>query len=151
MTYASDAAALDEIYGILFAAWSAGAPAIVGYVPTLRWPGQFEDSAPDVSKHWGRVSKQTVNQEKANLSNGPGGNRWHTDGFLTLQLFAPLTDPGASEAMNRLAELARNAYRGAQVPGDAFFRNERIREVPNDNKFYRANVIVEYEYDALGG
>lgn len=152
MTYPSDAAALDALYAVLHNAWIGNAAGIVGYVPELRWPGNFEDSAPDVTKHWGRVSKQTVMQEKANLSsNGPGGNRYHTDGFLTLQLFAPLTQPGAADEMNLLAEMARNSYRGAQIPGDAFTRNERIREVPNDAKFYRCNVIVEYEYDALGG
>ena len=151
MTYPSDADALDEIYDVLNEAWNANAAAIAGYVPDIRWPGRFEESAPDVTKHWGRVSTQTVSQEKANLSNEPGGNRYRTDGLLFLQLFAPLTDPVAFDQMNALAELARNSYRGKQLPGDAWFRNERKRELLPDNKFYRCNVIVEYQYDALGG
>lgn len=151
MTYASDAAAMDEIYGVLNDGWQADAAEIVGYVPVIRWPGQFEETTPDVTKHWGRVSTQTVSQEKANLSNSPGDNRYRTDGILFLQLFAPLTDPQGFDKMNALAELARNAYRAKQLPGDAFFRNERKRELANDNKFFRCNVIVEYQYDAIGG
>ena len=144
--------ARDEIFALLNVAWLAGAAAIVGYVPEIRWQGVTKETKIDESKFWARVSMQSVGGEQASLSNCAGviGQKHYTDfGLIFVQLFAPMAAQQATLKLGRLAMLARNVYRGVSTDNKVWFRNARINNLDDELQFHRLNVVAEYEYDEL--
>lgn len=141
--------AIDEMYGLFNAAWTAGAPAIVGYLPEVRWSGVEKEGAPETKKYWCRVSSQTVIERQITFRNGTD-KRYQTDGLLFVQIFAPMSDAKSMENLRSLAVVARNAFRGKTTSSMIWFRNVRINEFGPDSKAYRCNVVAEYQYDEIG-
>jgi hypothetical protein len=144
--------AADEMYGLLKAAWDAGAAALNdGALPLIRWPYQFEDKKAPVTDVWARVSRQTVREGQSSFRNGEFGRTYTSDGLLFVQIFAPLNDAAAGRKLQSLAVLARDTFRGQTTAGGIWFRNGRIQEIPNDAKSYQIKVVTEYQYDEIGG
>lgn len=145
--------AIDEISQIFYDAWRAGAPAIVGNIPEIRWHGVAEKEDTPVDDYWVRFSTRNVNEQQASLSNevgAPGQRRYNTAGLVFVQLFCPMTDTQAKLKGELLAEIAKLAFRGKTTPGGVWFRNTRINNLPVDEKSYRFNIVSEYEYDEIG-
>lgn len=145
--------ARNEINGLFLAAWNAGAGALAGYVPEIEWQGRQPRNTPDGSKFWARVSMQTVFEEQTTLSTcegKPGQKRYTASGLVFVQLFCPKSNTQAFEIGGKLAEVARNAFRGKSTPGKVWFRNARINELDPEELYYRFNVVTEFEYDELG-
>lgn len=142
--------AIDEMFDAFNVAWLANSAAVAGYVPEVRWPGVEEPEKPDASVYWARVSQQTVDEGQSTLRNGDAGQRYTTDGLIFVQVFAPKSDSEAMTILRRLAIIGRNAFRGHTTSGKVWFRNARINELPPEDKYYRLNVVAEYEYDENG-
>jgi hypothetical protein len=145
--------AIDEMFAQFRAAWNAGAGAVAGSIPEIRWPGLEKAGNQATDVYWCRVSQQGVDEYQTGFSNGalPGSNRRYTAyGLIFIQLFAPIADAEALEKLRLLAQLARDAYRGKQTPGGAVFNHCRIRELDPEEMWQRINVIVEYEFDMIG-
>ena len=144
----------NEIFALFNAAWEANTAAIVGYVPEVRWQGVQERDLPESSKFWVRVSKQTVFEEQATLSTcegKPGQKKYTASGLVFVQLFCPKSNAQAVELGQKLAKVARNAFRGKTTPGKIWFRNARINDgIPPEELYERFNVVTEFEYDELG-
>jgi len=139
--------AIDEMFTAFNTAWLASSAAVASYVPDVRWPGVEEPDTPDPSAFWSRISQQTVMEEQSTLRNGDAGQRYTADGLVFVQIFCPKSDPEAMTKGRKLATIARNAFRGHTTSGKVWFRNTRINELPPEEKFYRFNVVAEYEYD----
>lgn len=142
-------AAVDEMFALFDAAFTANAPAVVGYMPDIRWQGINEGTTPDASKYWCRVSQQTVEEEQSTLADKDGKKRYTATGLIFVQLFGPIADVEAFEKGRLLAVIARNVFRGKSTSGKVWFRNARIRELPNEESAVRFNVVAEYEYDEI--
>lgn len=145
--------ARDEMFSLFSVAWATDAPAIAGYAPEVRWQGKEEPAAPDASKFWVRVSTQHVFEEQKSLTTevtGQGKRRYEVSGLIFVQLFCPKSNPRATEQGYLLAQVARAAFRGKSTPGNVWFYNVRINELPEEDQFYRFNIIGEYEYDEIG-
>lgn len=143
----------DEINALFLAAWNAGSAAIAGYVPEIRWQGVQYRDLPDGSKFWVRLSKQTVFEEQATLSTCegvPGKRKYTASGLVFVQIFCPKSNTQAFELGQKLAKLARNAFRGKSTPGKVWFRNTRINELTPEELYERFNVVTEFEYDEIG-
>lgn len=150
---ASYTQAVDAMFALFNVAWSAGAAAIVGSVPQIRWQGVEGTSPPPVNGYWCRVSTQNVIEQQTTHKTGiaPNENRRYTSsGLLFVQLFCPMSDAQAMDKGRQLAMLARNAFRGKSTSNDVWFRNARINELSPEDNSYRFNIIVEYEYDDIG-
>lgn len=146
-------AARDEMFALFNAAWQANSAAVVGYVPEVRWQGRETTEKPDRSKFWARVSLQSVGEGQATLSNcviEPGKKKYESFGLIFVQLFGPKSRATAYDDLQKLAMLARDAYRGKTTPGNVWFRNVRINTLQPEELFYRLNVIGEYEFDEIG-
>ena len=145
--------AIDEINAAFWQDWnSAKSSSVVGYVPDIRWQNVEEASTPDGSKFWGRVSTQTVFEEQTTLSTcegAPGQKRYTSSGLVFVQIFCPKSNAQANEFGKKLSEVARSSFRGKSTPGNVWFRNVRINELPPEDLFYRFNVVAEFEYDEL--
>lgn len=146
--------ATDEMFALLNSAWIAGAAAIVGYLPEIKWQGVPERNIPDASQYWARVTKQTVLEGQGSLSDCAGElgqKRYTVTGLLFIQLFLPKCENDCSEIGRQLAVLVRDAYRGQSTPGGVWFRNATINDgIPPEEICERINVVVEFEYDDLG-
>ena len=145
--------AIDEINAVFWQDWnSAKTSSVAGYVPEIRWQYVEEPSSPDGSKFWGRVSTQTVFEEQSTLSDEaglPGQKRYTSSGMVFVQIFCPKSLAQAGEIGRKLAEVARNSFRGKSTPGKVWFRNARINELSPEDLFYRFNVVAEFEYDEV--
>lgn len=145
--------AIDDIYGAFLTAWNANSAAIAGYVPTVYYQGVQPDSPPDSSKIWCRISHDIVLEQQTTLSNcegAPNQKRYTTTGLVFVQVFGPKEDAEVWLKMQKLAKVARNAYRGKSTPGRVWFRNARIKPLADEELYKRFNVIAEFEYDELG-
>lgn len=140
--------ATDEICGAFWQTWNAAeTSSLVGYVPDVRWPLVEESAEPDSSKYWARLSIQTVFEEQTALAGNDGKRRYTASGLVFVQIFCPKSISNSGEVGRKLAEIARNAYRGKTTPNKVWFRNVRINELSPENLFYRFNVVAEFEYD----
>lgn len=146
--------ARDQIFALFKAAWDAQTTALAGYVPEVRYQGLEVGEKPDGSKHWCRISTQSVTEEQATLSTcveEPGKSRYESSGLVFVQIFSPKSEATGYEVGQQLAQVARNAFRGKKTtPGEVWFRNVRINNISPENLLYRFNVVAEYEYDEIG-
>jgi len=145
--------ARDEINSLFFAKWKAETAAIVGYVPEVLWHNVQSRDIPNSSKYWARVSQQAVLESQTTLSTcegKPGQKRYTADGLVFVQIFAPKQLGNSAQFAGKLAEVARNAFRGKSTPGKVWFRNARIIDIEPEDQFYRFNVVAEFQYDELG-
>jgi len=142
--------AIDEIFTVFHDAWTTEAPAIVGYVPGVRYQGVEEPSKLPVSVYWARVTQQTVADAQSTLRDGVCGQRYQTNGLVFIQLYCPKIDSEGMSNGRKLAAAVRNSYRGKKTDGGIWFTNVRINEFEPEEKWYRLNVVAEYEYDEEG-
>lgn len=145
--------AVDAMFKLFNDAWNAGAAAIVGSVPHVRWPDVEEPAKPITDAYWCRVSLNTILEGQTTLKVGvaPSENRRYTStGLLFVQLFCPMSDAQAADKGRQLAVLARNAFRGNETSNGVWFRNARIVPLAPEENAYRFNIVVEYEYDDIG-
>lgn len=154
--------AVDEMFSLFLAAWTANTAAVVGYVPEIRWQGvkppEGQPEKPDGDKYWVRVSQQTVIEEQTSLSacvvdNENGGtlpaSRFTASGLLFVQLFCPKSDARSMEFGRKLAMIARNAFRGKKTESGVWFLNVRINPLDSEELWNRFNVVAETEYDEV--
>lgn len=147
------AQATDEINQRFYDDWLSKTAEIVGYVPELRWQNVQEPAQINSSKFWARVSIQTVIEEQSTLSNCEGlpwQKRYTTNGLVFVQIFCPKSNARANELGKLLSVVARNSFRGKMTDNKVWFRKARINELPQEDLFYRFNVIAEFQYDELG-
>lgn len=142
--------AYDEILSTFTTAWSAGAAALVGYVPPIKYSGLDLGAIPDKTKFWARISVQTVDTRQRSLSSLVGAQhkrRYNSNGLVLVQIFAPSGQIDAIEKIQSLGQLALSAFR--TCPQNVTFRNQTIDELPPENGCPRLNVIASFEYDEI--
>lgn len=142
----------DQIKTKFYETWQAGATAIVGYVPEVRWQGVEEPSAPDANKFWCRHSLEIVEEQQSTLSScegAPGQKRYVTYGLVFVQIFCPRSLALAYRQGKLLGELAKSAYRGTSTPGGVWFRKATLKPLQSENSYIRFNVSAQFEYDSL--
>lgn len=132
--------AIDSMFAQFLTAWNAGAAAIVGYVPEVRYQGKIYQALPDGSKYWCRLSEQTVLESRHAI----GNQFFDSSGLVYVQVFAPQSLPQGFQNARALANLARDAFR-VQNPVVRFI-NARAVEVAAEDGFHRFNTVTEYDY-----
>ncbi|MCW2763979.1 MAG: hypothetical protein JWR85_4180 [Marmoricola sp.] len=145
--------AVNDIFGLITAAWNANAATILGEAPgALRYVGVETQGKQETDKFWARVSTQGVDENQASIANGvgaPGNRRYQAEGLVFIQLFAPKSRNTAMEKLRLLAQLARNAYRGKVTVNGVSFSHVRIQELDPEELWQRINVVAEYAYDEI--
>lgn len=137
----------DEINLFFYNAWKLNTPAIVGYIPEVRWQNVQYVGIPDSTKFWARLTKNTVLEAQHTLS--PGFKKWTAQGLIFVQLFCPKSVSLSFELGQQLAVVARDAFRGKSTDGCIWFRNSTITELDAEELYYRLNVVSEFTYDEL--
>jgi len=95
---------------------------------------------------WIRLSVQFTTGSISAL--GQVGSRcFRNEGFVFVQVFTPVG--GGKSANTLLATTARNVFRGVQLTGGLWFRNEGLVHVGPDGKWYQQNVSAEFIFDEV--
>lgn len=71
-------------------------------------------------------------------------------GMIVIQCKGPLIKGNGFEVAERMAIIARNAYRGKQTADCIWFRNAQFKEVGADGGWYLFNTYIEFEYNEVG-
>lgn len=145
--------AIDSILSKFYESFKIYSPNIVGYLPEIQWPNVEKQNNVDGSKVWVRVSYQTISSPQTSLSVCVGaiGKKSYTNtGFLTIQVFTPKSLAESDDILKRLSMAIRDSFKSSGAKGGVWFRNPRINELPQEDLFYRNNVIIEYRFDELG-
>lgn len=146
--------ARKEMFALVNSAWQAGATAIVGYVPEIRYQGVELPALPGTDKFWARASTDNVTTRQAShKADEPGVSDvvYETLGFITLQIFAPMKSADSWEKGELLSELGQRMFMASETAGGVWFRNPRIRQLDNDGTWYRWNVLADYQFDQKKG
>lgn len=134
--------AVDELFSTFLTYWNANVSSVLDYSPEIRWRNKEVKTSPDPAKHYLRISQQTVIERQASLKNI---NKLHESrGFITVQLYfskSSLVD-GDDRA---LSAIAKEGFRSA-AGSDVWYRNPRIKELPPEEDYFRADVISDYVY-----
>lgn len=140
--------AIDDIFTEFKAVWDLS-DSIVGYIPEVLWPGVEFNQKPENSKFWCRVGQTTVGSPQISF-NSDTGRRFTTYGLFLLQLFCPKNIPNSITLGRALANSVVTGLRAKKTPNGIWIKNPMINELPNDENYYRFNVISEYEFDERG-
>ncbi len=142
--------AINEICKRFDDYWQTHAPSIVGYTPEIRMPRVVHSMPINPAVHWGRLSIQSVMASQAAFCGyGNGAKKYQESGLVFIQLFGPRNEVEAAEQQDRLAQIARAAFRGISLPGKVWFRNARINNVPDESEMLRLNVVADYYYNEI--
>lgn len=128
--------------------WNAGAAAIVGSVPPIRYTGVETGDIPD--SHFTRFTFQPVLERQATLRNGELGQRYESEGLIIVQVFTWRKEARALEFGRKLGSMSKNIYRGKDLGCGFLFRNVRVNYLDPEPKYLRWNMIAEYQFDEIG-
>lgn len=124
--------------------------AILTYSPEIRWQGVEQDGQLDPNKLWARVTKLETDEDQRYVSNSSNKRLFNHIGILSIELFGPKTNLTIYDSLDDCATSIRNAFRAKTSPLGVRYPKVKILEVPNDNLWYKINVIIEYDYDEEG-
>lgn len=125
------------IQSTFIAAWSGATPVALDNKP-------FD--ADGLNVPWVRLNVQFTTGSISAL--GQVGSRcYRNEGLVFVQVFTPVG--GGKSANTLLATTARNVFRGVQLAGGLWFRNEGIIHVGPDGKWYQQNVSAEFIFDEV--
>jgi hypothetical protein len=144
--------ARDEVYELLMDAWTAGAPAVCGYVPKMFWKEVTPDEIPNKSQYWVKFAVNPVISPQTALGMGtaPEGNRrFTTYGLVIAQVMCPANLVEASLIGIRLSQIVQSALRRKSTPNNVWFRNARINLLDQKEGYERFNVVAEMQYDEI--
>lgn len=144
--------ARDSIVAHIDTLWRSQSQAIAGYVPTLLLPRVLNRTPVDRTKHWARLSVQSIMSRQRAF--GPDANNtnkrlYEESGLVFVQLFSPASDLTAGEIQDKLADMTRSFFRppyGTTTDCVRFFR-ARINDLEDEDKMLRLNVVAEYDYN----
>lgn len=148
------ASARDQMAARLVSAWEAQDwPSLglgIAQAPIITWEGRGGDSGPSIEQPYIHFSAKHNEQPQGSLSDDEGNKLWAASGLIVIQCKGPLAPGNGFEVAERMAIIARNAYRGKQTPDCIWFRNPRIQEVGADSGWFIFNTFIEFEYDEVG-
>lgn len=154
--FTSTQVARKEMLALVDSVWSAGAAAITGgSTPEVRYEGNEKAELPGAENYWMRASTTnvTTRQSGHRLPDEPNGSAvvYDTFGFITLQVFAPMTAPDSWSKGELLSELGQCMFMASETGGAVWFRNPRVIKQGNDGTWYRWNVIADYQFSHTKG
>lgn len=133
----------------LFADHWAGvnwAAAGLASAPGVIYQGLGGDESPSIDAPHIKWAAYHSYDAQGSLSDDVGNRRFNLAGVLVLQCLAPLAPGNGFTVAERLAIIAKAAYRGRQTPDCINFEKVRIEEVGPDAGWYIFNMHAEFYY-----
>lgn len=141
--------ALDQMFEHFTDAWTAGAAAIVGYVPTIKY-GHDDGIELNHKQWWVNLSLQSLTSEQMGFSQTINGSqtRHRNRGLFVVQVFGPMGSVESTTEVKHLIEFITGIFRSQRTVNVHFIRcvPEELPKVDGKERF---NVFATYEYDSL--
>jgi hypothetical protein len=128
--------------------WDANAPAAVGgaYNPKMLTEAD-QNEHPNDQEGWCRVSIRHSSVGAGTLG-GIGQRRITRYGFIYVQIFAPALDGQGFTIVQRLAQVARDAYEGERTE-DVWFGACRLNEQGRDGPWMQINLAADFQWEEV--
>lgn len=145
--------ARDQINAALWAAWQAadwttilGSPTL----PVIAWDGLDDGKTRDPNAPYAAIFIKHIAAPQATFR-GPFGQpqRYTASGFVTVQVFAPISSRNGTPTAEKMAIIAQSAYRGGSTPDGIWFTNVVAKEVGAGEGYYQFNVVANFSYDTV--
>lgn len=134
--------ARDDVFAFLRAAILAA-----GYTDAdVIWQDDLEER--DVDTALVLVHMQHLLGNQAALTQGLGVKRWQKQGFITVEVRAPVKQDGLTTC-DVASTVIENALRGESTPNGVWFRDVVGREVPPKDGNARTEVKAEFIYQEM--
>lgn len=145
-----EAMARDMMASQLFEAWGSAPWASFGIAdaPQIAWQGRADDFEPSPGLPYARWQAQHASAPQAGMGDSNRARRFEVRGLVTMQCFGPLENGNGFEVAERLAIIARNAYRDRHSDCISF-RNCRIQEIGKDRGWFIFNMYADFTYDEV--
>lgn len=146
------AQARDSMASLFAAAWaSSDAWASLGLpdAPRIAWQGRRLDPEPSLDAPYCRWIARHGEPPRPSLAGDQATRIYPNSGMIIVQCLAPLDPGNGFEVAERMAIIARDAYRGKQTSDCIWFRNARIEEVGEDAGWFLFNAYVDFTYDEV--
>lgn len=121
------------------------------YIPVVYWENVENSKSNDHSRHWLRFSSRELSSGQSAFRSGCEGNRkakYTTHGIIIIQLY--LSRAAFAGDHRQLSVIARDIFRPRNLKDDPiWYRDSTIREIEPEERYFRANVNVNYQYDEL--
>lgn len=140
--------ARDDINTRFQTDWNSLSTAVAGYIPEVRWEGTEVGDLPNSSHAWARVSIKHTQSDQKSLGL-PGTRRFERWGYVTVQVFTPLSRGQGLSLSEQLVTIARNAFEGQTTPNAVWFRKVTVKEIGVDGPWENTNVIASFCYDEI--
>jgi hypothetical protein len=98
---------------------------------------------------WARVSIKHIDGRQSAFGATAGVRRYTRVGFVTVQVFAPLSEGLGLSKGQIMAIIAKDAFEGKATASGVWFRKVQIKEIGPDDSWYQINVVAEFTYDEL--
>lgn len=146
------AVARNSMAKMMLDAWAAADWAAYGIAsaPRIEWQGRGGDQQQSPELPYAIWNARHSDESQAGMSDERGNQLWEPIGLIVVQCKGPLINGDGFEVAERMAIIARNAYRGKQTPDCIWFRNARIEEVGPDAGWFLFNAYIEFEYNEVG-
>lgn len=143
--------ARDSMATLLADYWVAQDWAAMGFdaAPDIQWQGRGVSNSLSVNKPYIEWQARHNDAPQASFSDSQV-KAYDTYGLIIIQSKGPLLPGNGFEVAQRMAIIARDAYRGKQTPDCIWFRNARISEVGADGGWYLFNTYIEFNYSEVG-
>ena len=117
--------------------------------PRVYYEGVGGSDPVDMSKPYFRWAAHHDAQPQATLADESGARVFASQGMVVIQCCCPLLNGLGFTGAERMAIIARNAYRGKQTPDCIWFTEAKIQEVGQDSGFYLFNTSAVFHYDEV--
>lgn len=115
-------------------------------VPAIAYQGRR--FVPDVNKPYMRWAVKHAGAPQKGFSDQPNGRRFEPFGLVVMQCLAPEAREDAFEVAEKMAIIARDAYRNNR--NDCItFTNCYIKEVGTDNGWFIFNAYATFDYQEV--
>ena len=136
----------DELFTAANAAYQS---AIVGVSPAPYAELVTEDEVvdlDDIETIYGRIQFVVVNEQQSSFVGSQAKALYETVGLLTVQLYGPKSDVTVLRSLKRIAEVIKNQFCNAAVPGDIWFTRQRSTPVNGNEVKNQVNVVITCTY-----
>lgn len=136
----------DQILSQFKTYWDSNAPAVVGYTPRILTEADREEHPSD-DQAWVRITIRHTSNNRGTLG-GKGQRRIGRYGIVYAQVFAPLQDGEGFTVVQRLAQVARDAYEGKRTD-DVWFAACRLNEQGRDGPWIQINLAADFNWEEV--
>lgn len=139
-----------EIFTAINTSWSSGTTAIVGYIPTIKWPDVDLGSHPDLSKFYLEPWIETISNNQSTLTHFVGNSpkiRYTCVGIVNCIIYAPKGLLESSTKLKLLSQLVQNSIQKGTT--NVIIKNCKITKLFPTDGISKYGVFAQFEFDSI--